>query len=129
MPHEVKRHVMLCDMSHITCFKIRFEVAKLQPKTQSPPLHRVADCQPRGCPWGWQALGRVGRPGPSQQATNPYRGCQRAPPTSAPGCPRATSPLARVTGFIFNFNFNFFCSFILHFFLEFLLHFFIKKLF
>jgi hypothetical protein len=39
MPHEVKWHVMLCDMSHITCFKIRFEVAKLPPQTHSPPLH------------------------------------------------------------------------------------------
>jgi hypothetical protein len=61
MPHELMWHVMLCDMSHITCFKIRFELAKLPPQTHSSPPHWVADCQPRGRLWGWQALGKASR--------------------------------------------------------------------
>ena len=50
MPHELMWHVMLCDMRHITCFKIRFEVAKLPPQTWSLPPHWVVDCQSHGRP-------------------------------------------------------------------------------
>jgi hypothetical protein len=33
MPHELMLHVMLCDMIHMLCYKIRNEVVKLPPHT------------------------------------------------------------------------------------------------
>jgi hypothetical protein len=69
MPHKLMLHTMLCDMSHMLCYKIRNEVAKLLPQTRSPPLHAMADANPMGL------TGPPRRPGGSRQ------GCLNGHPT------------------------------------------------
>jgi hypothetical protein len=96
---------MLCYVSHITCFKIRFEVAKLPPQTRSPHGCRTANpanvCRV-GRPWvGGPGQGpaaghgfflgcRGGQPTPG--GGRPPRRGQRAPLAAAPSCLGATSP-------------------------------------
>jgi hypothetical protein len=46
MPHELMLHVKLCDMSHMLCYEIRNEVAKLPPHTWLGVHH----------PRGWRKL-------------------------------------------------------------------------
>jgi hypothetical protein len=88
MPHELMWHVMLCDMSHITFYKIWFEVAKLPPQTQSPPPPLGGELPSRGHPRGW--LAKAGHPARAQRraAALPlgHRGRQPTPAAGGHGC-------------------------------------------
>jgi hypothetical protein len=76
MPHELMLHVMLCDMSHMICYKIRNEVAKLPPHTWSPSPQWVADANPAD-------VHRVGWAGPGRARLGPGSGHHGERPTPA----------------------------------------------